>query len=379
MIGYDERGIIEYFFMKADECKSYLSERYTSYCENDEVKIDSVLYGQEINEEYRFTDKAELLFDFNEYTIIVKRQTDENILTNELQYGEVKMCSTVLFDEKIITLEHLSSKFSFNFNHCDKFNDCLVCVRLLEKLLLQLEKSKQSIPNAKVIDNTEELEKQRIQEEKLKEEKKKQEELQKKQERVERFNDWFFKEYRCRKCGQSGNWTTNVCIVDDNGGFRWGGDCAKCKTPHYESGNMASYVFPLPIFERIPAFKEKFLKEYRCPRCGSTNMWYDMDFDIENDGYYQFSASCKVCDRLVFEHANFVTDLIPQSKDPEPSPRQKAPWETQYLPHPCPYCGAYKVRYAKWDDKSWSAAFWGFFSHKVHSNYKCDNCKEMWE
>lgn len=57
----------------------------------------------------------------------------------------------------------------------------------------------------------------------------------------------------------------------------------------------------------------------------------------------------------------------------------RAPWDTKYYSHPCPYCGSYKVRAAKWDDKGFSVAFWGVFSPKLHCRYKCDNCKKMWE
>lgn len=55
-----------------------------------------------------------------------------------------------------------------------------------------------------------------------------------------------------------------------------------------------------------------------------------------------------------------------------------APWVTQYYNYPCPNCGAYKVRPAKWDDKSLSIAFWGIASDKIGKSYKCENCGRMW-
>ena len=55
------------------------------------------------------------------------------------------------------------------------------------------------------------------------------------------------------------------------------------------------------------------------------------------------------------------------------------PWATRYSTSPCPHCGHYKVRHAKWEDKSMSVAFWGAASSKIGTNYKCDNCKQMWE
>lgn len=56
-----------------------------------------------------------------------------------------------------------------------------------------------------------------------------------------------------------------------------------------------------------------------------------------------------------------------------------APWETQYLPYPCPYCHRYKVRYIKWEDKRASVCFWGRMSSKIGTHYICDNCKKTWE
>ena len=55
------------------------------------------------------------------------------------------------------------------------------------------------------------------------------------------------------------------------------------------------------------------------------------------------------------------------------------PWAVRYCTSPCPYCGHYKVRYAKWEDKSLSVAFWGIASSKLGTNYKCEHCKQMWE
>ena len=49
-----------------------------------------------------------------------------------------------------------------------------------------------------------------------------------------------------------------------------------------------------------------------------------------------------------------------------------------YIAKPCPHCGHYKVRSAKWDDKKMSVAFWGIHSQKIGKQYICDNCKNMW-
>lgn len=55
------------------------------------------------------------------------------------------------------------------------------------------------------------------------------------------------------------------------------------------------------------------------------------------------------------------------------------PWAKRYMTSPCPYCGHYKVRYAKWEDKSLSVAFWGIASSAIGKNYKCEHCNRMWE
>ena len=55
------------------------------------------------------------------------------------------------------------------------------------------------------------------------------------------------------------------------------------------------------------------------------------------------------------------------------------PWATRYATEPCPYCGHYKVRYAKWEDKRLSVSFWGSHSLAIGKNYKCEHCGKMWE
>lgn len=60
------------------------------------------------------------------------------------------------------------------------------------------------------------------------------------------------------------------------------------------------------------------------------------------------------------------------------SQNSSVPWAIRYMIEPCPYCGHYKVRYAKWEDKSLSVAFWGIASDKIGKNYKCEYCGKMW-
>lgn len=55
-----------------------------------------------------------------------------------------------------------------------------------------------------------------------------------------------------------------------------------------------------------------------------------------------------------------------------------APWQVRYATYPCPYCGHYKVRSAKWEDKRMSVAFWGAASSKIGTQFKCEHCNRMW-
>ena len=60
------------------------------------------------------------------------------------------------------------------------------------------------------------------------------------------------------------------------------------------------------------------------------------------------------------------------------SQQASEPWTVRYSTHPCPYCGHYKVRYAKWEDQQMSVAFWGIASSAIDKHYKCEYCKKMW-
>lgn len=134
--------------------------------------------------------------------------------------------------------------------------------------------------------------------------------------------------------------------------------------------------------EKKEAFRKRFMSNYPCNTCGSVNNWYDVDLDIYNDETFVFSASCLKCDGLGYAHGDINTYTFSTRVSTSTSTSNNsssAPWDTKYYNYPCPYCGKYKVRTAKWEDKQFSTAFWGLFSQKLHSNYKCDNCKRMWE
>ena len=60
------------------------------------------------------------------------------------------------------------------------------------------------------------------------------------------------------------------------------------------------------------------------------------------------------------------------------SQKEGEPWRIIYATYPCPHCGHYKVRSAKWEDKRASVAFWGSASNAIGKQYKCEHCGEMW-
>lgn len=126
---------------------------------------------------------------------------------------------------------------------------------------------------------------------------------------------------------------------------------------------------------------ESFFKKCRCPKCSNVGWWENI---WGNDNFT--TAKCIKCGYNMCSYINDdgtidiqQTNQMYERIERENVVKKIAPWDTQYYDHPCPYCGKYKVRAAKWEDKQFSTAFWGAFSRKLHCHYKCDNCKEMWE
>lgn len=60
------------------------------------------------------------------------------------------------------------------------------------------------------------------------------------------------------------------------------------------------------------------------------------------------------------------------------SQKDRTPWSTVYATEPCPHCGHYKVRNAKWEDKRLSISFWGVASNAIGKSFKCEHCGSMW-
>ena len=114
---------------------------------------------------------------------------------------------------------------------------------------------------------------------------------------------------------------------------------------------------------------------YYC--CHFFTKWCEYSSAIKNPEKYQKQQ------KLQQEYQNKkiqeeLTEIQKEKEFAEASQRASEPWAIKYSTHPCPYCGHYKVRYAKWEDKSVSIAFWGIASSKIGKDYKCEHCKKMW-
>lgn len=326
MISYNDEGIIEVEKMSVDDLKDYLNANFVSFVQNDEVKLEAKMYGEAIDYVQGFKFPAEIGFSFEKLLITIKWQADfirsatgTDIFIQELQYGKIELNTKLFSLHKIVHVCYGNESFAFVLANADDFNKYIVCTEYMKKLITE------AINNNKLL--------------------------------LKPSNIISFDEERGKYLSER----TSKLLLEQQ---------QESEEVQMEEERQ------LELRSKISNFKKKFLQEYRCPRCGNSNKWYDMDLDVDNDGDFQFSASCNVCDRLVYEYGNIHTYQIQYTPDP---PIQNAPWNKKYLSHPCPYCGSRKVRYAKWDDKGFSVAFWGFFSHKLHSNYKCDNCGEMWE
>ena len=126
--------------------------------------------------------------------------------------------------------------------------------------------------------------------------------------------------------------------------------------------------------------KEEFFKYYPCQFCNARQEWKETSWEYTSFGSILVSGRCRKCNGYFneCEEPEVIKRIAHRGSDRNPFYHAPA-GSTHYLDNPCPYCGSYQVRYAKWQDKQMSAAFWGFFSPKLHSNYKCEKCGKMWE
>lgn len=76
--------------------------------------------------------------------------------------------------------------------------------------------------------------------------------------------------------------------------------------------------------------------------------------------------------------AEELQQILVEREEAIESHQASEPWAVRYATEPCPHCGHYKVRNAKWEDKRLSVSFWGAYSTKIGKCYKCEHCGEMW-
>ncbi|MBQ3545950.1 MAG: sel1 repeat family protein [Lachnospiraceae bacterium] len=100
--------------------------------------------------------------------------------------------------------------------------------------------------------------------------------------------------------------------------------------------------------------------------------------EIEDSYYNDRQKFDKIMGAYKKEKKDKLKKLEEEKRIAIESQKSSVPWEVRYMLEPCKYCGHYKVRYAKWEDKSLSVAFWGIASGKIGKNYKCEYCGKMW-
>lgn len=130
---------------------------------------------------------------------------------------------------------------------------------------------------------------------------------------------------------------------------------------------MIFLEFPLLIFSPTLIYSAYFLRKL-------------YDYNLAQKDYPEYLRREKVkLERQIKIKEAEEAEIEVEYQAAIQSQKATEPWAVRYSTSPCPYCGHYKVRYAKWEDKSMSVAFWGIASSKIGTNYKCDHCKRMWE
>lgn len=126
--------------------------------------------------------------------------------------------------------------------------------------------------------------------------------------------------------------------------------------------------------------KEEFFENYPCQWCNARQTFIEQSWDYTSFGCISVSGRCRKCNGFFTECKEpEIIKKIAYNGSPRNPYYKPTAGATRYLDNSCPYCGSYQVRYAKWEDKQMSAAFWGFFSQKLHAHYKCEKCGKMWE
>lgn len=125
---------------------------------------------------------------------------------------------------------------------------------------------------------------------------------------------------------------------------------------------------------------KEFFENYPCPYCNARRCFNNTGWEHKAFGSILVYGRCSKCNNL-FTECGKPEEIkkIAYNGSEENICYHSTAGAVRYLDSPCPYCGSYQVRYAKWRDKQLSTAFWGFFSTKLHCHYKCEKCGKMWE
>ena len=198
------------------------------------------------------------------------------------------------------------------------------------------------------------------------------------------FKKKFLKESPCHTCGDIAWSEEDIHIsTDDDGDDHISAKCCTCT--HYVDIKLREVKFGKPIPNREYMHKDQFLKAFPCPSCKRREQWENVSWgtDFFLDG--RVEAKCSWCgEKLDYpikdlykwaEAWGTLREFEKALKEHE----QSAPWDAKYYDSPCPYCGAQKVRDAKWSDKKLSVAFWGLFASRAGDRFICDNCKKSWD
>lgn len=192
----------------------------------------------------------------------------------------------------------------------------------------------------------------------------------------------FLREGPCSNCGDIAWDEGNIYFtMEDDGDDYINAKCLTCGQWNKKKTQEISYG--KPIHNKTYMHKNEFIKGFACPSCKRQGTWTDVEWGVGPFNYVY--ANCSFCGERfwgkiieLYDEAK-AWELMSQFEKALEEHEERAPWDTKYYKHPCPYCGAMKVRDAKWSDKKLSVAFWGIFASRAGHKFICDDCKKSWE
>ena len=176
-----------------------------------------------------------------------------------------------------------------------------------------------------------------------------------------------------------------ICLSTSSPRFNTQKDKYQCGICGYEYGSLPN-IKATPSKPDIKKVRVSKKPTDSCPVCKAPTWKLEIDEDLSYCcsvcGYkYPFIDGVDVAENeleaYIKEHS--FKPVVQSDSSASIRLTTSAPWETKYYNYPCPYCGLYKVRPAKWEDKRLSIAFWGALaSSKTGARYKCEACNRMW-